>query len=97
MGLSEDKQEKVYLGAAYGNIYIFSSMASKNMCRLIKNRSSDRLFSLTFDVTAVLSLILFIAIRGNTDLAVIGIFSIVVNRLMDITGEKAAVGVKESI
>jgi MFS family permease len=75
-GLSSDDKVKVYLGIVYGVIYIFSAAASKNVYRLNKYQSSDKLLSITFDAAGVLALFLFISIRNNVTSAVIILYFI---------------------
>jgi MFS family permease len=72
--LSADRKVKVYLGVAYGIIYIFSSAASKNVYRLNKYHSSDKLMSLSFDIAALLAILLFFSIKHNMMPVVIALY-----------------------
>jgi MFS family permease len=75
-GLSSDDKVKVYLGIVYGVIYIFSAVASRNVYRLNKYQSPDKLLSSTFDAAGILALVLFISIRNNITTAVIILYFI---------------------
>jgi MFS family permease len=75
-GLNSDDKVKMYLGIVYGVIYIFSAAASKNVYRLNKYQSPDKLLSSTFDAAGILALVLFISIRNNITTAVIILYFI---------------------
>jgi MFS family permease len=72
--LNPESKVKVYLGIVYGTIYIFSSAASKNVYRLNKFKSSDKLMSITFDIASLLAILLFFSIKNNLTPAVIAIY-----------------------
>ncbi|MCZ2845809.1 MAG: MFS transporter [Candidatus Bathyarchaeota archaeon] len=75
-GLEGEKLVKIYLGITYGVFYIFSSVASKNVYRLNKIANSNRLMVISFDVMAVLLLLLSLAIKNNVTTIIIGLFFI---------------------
>lgn len=75
-GLSSDNKVKIYLGSIYGVVYIFSAIASKNVYKLNKYKSSNKLLSITFDAAGILAVILFISIRRNLTIAVIILYFI---------------------
>lgn len=71
---SSDSKVKIYLGIIYGVFYIFSSAASRNVYRLNKYASSDRLMKTSFDILGVLSILLFAVIYDNLTAAVVIVF-----------------------
>ncbi|WP_066496053.1 MFS transporter [Abyssisolibacter fermentans] len=73
-GINADSKVKIYLGVIYGIFYIFSSVASKNVYRLNRVFDSGKWMSIFFDIMAILSIALFIAIKNNVTIIVIAIF-----------------------
>lgn len=73
-GFSSDEVSKVYLGLIYGIFYIFSSYASRNVYRLNSLASSGQLMSLFFDIMAISSIILCLAIKNSISLLVVVVF-----------------------
>jgi len=67
---------KIYLGVTYGVFYIFSSIASRNVYRLKKIATSNKLLVISFDIMAALLLILSIAISNNITIIIIALFFI---------------------
>lgn len=67
---------KIYLGITYGIFYIFSSIASRNVYRLNKIATSNRLMVISFDLMAILLICLSFAIKNNTTIIIIGLFFI---------------------
>ncbi|QEK12975.1 MFS transporter [Crassaminicella thermophila] len=72
--LEGENMVKIYLGITYGIFYICSSMASKNVYKLNKITTSNKLLVVSFDVMAILLLFLSIAIKNNNIMIIIGIF-----------------------
>ncbi len=75
-GLEGEKLVKVYLGVTYGVFYIFSSVASKNVYRLNSIATSNRLMVISFDVMAVLLILLSLAIKNSITTIIIVLFFI---------------------
>ncbi len=75
-GLEGEDVLKIYLGIIYGVFYIFSSISSRNVYRLNKVVKSDKLLEISFDLMAILLLLLTIAIKIDLTMVVIGIFFI---------------------
>lgn len=72
--LDGDSKLKIILGITYGVFYIFSSITSKNVYRLNKKWSSDKLMNISFDIMGILSIGLFLAVRNKITSVIIIIF-----------------------
>lgn len=63
LSFDADDSLKIYLGILYGFFYIFSSLASRNVFRLLKRVSAKFLFETFFILLASLSLLLVISVQ----------------------------------
>lgn len=73
-GFNGEEILKIYLGVTYGVFYIFSSIASRNVYRLNRITTSNRLLVISFDIMAALLLVLSLAIRNNITIFIVGLF-----------------------
>jgi MFS family permease len=74
--LSVEESLKVYLGLIYGVFYIFSSLSSRNVYRLVERVGSVRLFNIMYYVVALVSILMALSIHYALIIPVIVLYFI---------------------
>ena len=75
--LSADDEIKVYLGIVYGVLYILSSLASRNVYRLNRLKSSRFLMNIFFDILAAAFILLAVFVKFNVVYLIVFLYFIV--------------------
>lgn len=69
--ITAEKTLKIWLGIIYAIFYVFSSFASKNVHKLSEKYNSQTIMNISFDITAVLAIVMALGIKNNIIIVVV--------------------------
>lgn len=75
--LGEEKAERLYMGVFYGIIYIFNSIASRNVYRLVENTDTKYIMNIYYLIFGILSMVISGAILIDSRVMLIASYAMV--------------------